>query len=404
MQYLFPKDFIFGTSTAATQIETAFEHDWKGVPSKDGYILDKTTDHELRLKEDAQIISSLAPHYRMGLMWSKLQRAPYGELDEETVAHYRLFLDDLKSRGVKIMMVLHHFTNPLWFSKLDGWEKEENIPMWVDFCKKVVVEFGNYVSHWNTFNEPNVYTTYGWVTGFFPPFKINLLLAGKVAKNLGLAHESVYDFIKSHNPDQPVGISHNTVVFWAENPLGWLPAKLSDWWFMEHMPSHFEKVDFFGMSYYARLPHDPMPITFMETPEKMKRLGRPYDDMWEYYPEGMRTCIDRYWNKYKKPIIITENGVCDESDTLRQTAIIDYAKILHKALQDGIDIRGYFMWSTWDNFEWHLGPTKRFGLYEVDLKTKERRKRPSADIFRKLAYNKMFEVNSPNLVLEELTM
>jgi beta-glucosidase len=401
MQYLFPKDFIFGTSTAATQIETAFEHDWKGVPSKDGYILDRTTDHELRLKEDAEIISSLAPHYRMGVMWSKLQREPFGELNADAVLHYKSLLDDLKSRGVKIMMVLHHFTNPLWFSKLDGWEKEENISMFVDFCKKVVKEFGSYVSHWNTFNEPNVYTTYGWITGFFPPFKINLFLASKVAQNLGLAHNQVYDYIKSQNPNQPIGISHNTVVFWAENPLGWLPAKLSDWWFMEHMPSHFEKVDFFGMSYYARLPHDPMPITFMDTPEKMKKLGRPYDDMWEYYPEGLRTCIDRYWNKYKKPIIITENGVCDESDTLRQTAIIDYAKILHQALQDGIDIRGYYMWSAWDNFEWHLGPTKRFGLYEVDLETKERTKRPSADIFRKLAHTRMFEIRDPELELAE---
>jgi beta-glucosidase len=76
MQYLFPKDFLFGTSTAAAQIETAFEHDWQGVKAKDGNIFERTTDHELRFKEDAEIISSLAPHYRMGLMWSKLQRSP----------------------------------------------------------------------------------------------------------------------------------------------------------------------------------------------------------------------------------------------------------------------------------------------------------------------------------------
>src|SRR6478609_4066849 len=114
MQYLFPKDFIFGTSTAAAQIETAFEHDWQGVKSKDGHIFDRTTDHELRFKEDAVIIASLAPNYRMGLMWSKLQREPLGTFNAETVVSYRSFLKDLKSRGVGIMMVLHHFTNPLW--------------------------------------------------------------------------------------------------------------------------------------------------------------------------------------------------------------------------------------------------------------------------------------------------
>ena len=94
-----------------------------------------------------------------------------------------LFLQDLKSKGVNIMMVLHHFTNPLWFAKRGGWEKEENIHCWVDFAKKVVDEFGGYVSTWNTFNEPNVYASYGWVTGFFPPFKISPLVAIKVVLN-----------------------------------------------------------------------------------------------------------------------------------------------------------------------------------------------------------------------------
>ena len=391
MQYIFPNDFIFGTSTAATQIETAFEHDWQGVKSKDGYVLDRTTDHELRFKEDAEIIASLSPYYRMGMMWSKLQRGPLAELDPVTVREYRGFLTDLRARGVKIMMVLHHFTNPVWFARMGSWEKEENVIYWVDFSKKVVDTFGDFVSHWNTFNEPNVYASYGWLTGFFPPFRINPYLAGKVVKNMGKGHDRVYDYIKEQRPSQPVGISHNAVVFSAENVLGWFTVRLSDWWFMEWIPRHFERCDFFGMSYYARVPNDPMPITFIDTPEKMKKLGRRHDDMWEYHPEGLRTCIDRYWNKYHKPIIITENGVCDESDALRQEAIVDYAKILHQALQDGIDVRGYFWWSTWDNFEWHLGPTKRFGLYECDLDTKERRPRKSAEVFRKLVFSKMIE-------------
>jgi beta-glucosidase len=398
MQYLFPKDFLFGTSTAAAQIETAFEHDWQGVKAKDGNIFERTTDHELRFKEDAEIISSLAPHYRMGLMWSKLQRSPLEEFDSKTVEEYKTFLNDLRIRGVKIMMVLHHFTNPIWFAKLGSWEKEENIHLWVDFAKKVVEIFGEYVSHWNTFNEPNVYASYGWITGFFPPFKINPVKAAIAVKNMGKAHDIMYDYIKEKYPHQPIGISHNAVLFDSENVLGWFPARLSDWWFMEWVPSHFEKADFFGMSYYARLTHDPMPITYIDTPEKIKALGVPHDDMWEYHPEGLRKCIDRYWNKYKKPIIITENGVCDASDTLRQQAIVDYAKILHQALQDGIDVRGYFWWSAWDNFEWHLGPAMRFGLYECDIETKNRKKRKSADVFSRLAHHKMIET------LEEITV
>ena len=293
MQYLFPNDFMFGTSTAAAQIETAFDHDWQGVKANDGTIFDRTTDHELRFKEDAEIIASLAPYYRMGPMWSKLQREPYGNLHPETVAEYKSLLEDLKTRGVKIMMVLHHFTNPLWFAKPGSWEKEDNINMWIDFAKKTVDTFGEYVSHWNTFNEPNVYASNGWITGFFPPFKNNPVRAAMVVKNMGKAHDVIYDYIKLKFPDQPVGISHNAIVFSNENILGWFPVRLSDWWFMDWVPRHFEKVDFFGMSYYARVTHDPMPVTYIDTPEKIKKLGLAHDDMWEYHPEGLRTCIDK---------------------------------------------------------------------------------------------------------------
>lgn len=322
----------------------------------------------------------------MGLMWSKLQREPFGALDSTTLEEYRTFLADLRAKGVKVMMVLHHFTNPRWFTQKGHWERSENIAMWVDFCEKVVAEFGPYVSYWNTFNEPNVYVSYGWITGFFPPFKRNPILALRVLRNLSKAHERVYDVIKRRYPTHPVGISHNAVVLDHVNWMGWLPAKMSDWWFMEYVPSFFSKSDFFGMSYYCRVSHDPFPITNVDTPAKIKALGKRHDDMWEYYPVGMRECLNRYWKKYKKPIIITESGVCDDSDNIRQGAIVDYARIIHGALRDGIDIRGYYWWSTWDNFEWHLGPSKRFGLYDCDPVTKERRPRPSAEIYRTLAH------------------
>jgi beta-glucosidase len=392
MKLVFPDSFFFGTSTAAAQIETAVDHDWQGLKARDGFIFEQTTDHELRFAEDAAIIASLAPNYRTSLQWSKLQREANGILDTIAVAEYHAFFQDLKSRGVNIMMVLHHFTNPKWFASKGGWEKENNIPLWVDFCKKIVDEFGVYVSYWNTFNEPNVYASYGWITGFFPPFKINPLLAGRVVQNMGKAHNEVYDYIKEKYPDHPVGISHNATIFSAQNLLGWFPARITDWWFMDYVPGYFEKVDFFGMSYYGRIPHDPLPITYLMTPDKIRQLGKRHDDIWEYHPEGMRECLDRYWKKYKKPIIITENGVCDESDFLRLQAIQDYAAIIHKAIQDGIDVRGYYFWSAWDNFEWHLGPSMRFGLYECDPKTKKRTPRPSAELYSQLAHKKQLRI------------
>lgn len=385
----FPPHFLFGTSTAAAQIETADNHDWHGVKAKDGHVFGRTTDHELRHEQDAGIIASLAPAYRMGVAWNRLQRGPLQPLDETVVAEYIRLLEDLRARKVSIMMVLHHFTNPRWFSDLGGWEKENNIQYFLDFGRKVVQTFGKYVSQWNTFNEPNVYVSYGWLTGFFPPFKSNPFLAFRVVRHLGLAHERMMDAIKEDFPSHPVGISHNAVIFDALNFFGRIPASLSDWWFMQYVPSFFQKADFFGMSYYARVSHDPWPITYIDTPEKIRKYGLPHDDIWEYHPQGLRTCIDRYWKKYRKPIIITENGVCDEQDTLRQRAIIDYARIVHEAIEDGIDIRGYYWWSTWDNFEWHLGPTRRFGLYACDLDTKERTPRASASIYSSLAHSRV---------------
>jgi beta-glucosidase len=392
MKLTFPENFRFGTSTAANQIETAFDHDWVGVRSRDGHVFEKTTDHEKRYDEDVLIISSLAPNYRMSLMWSRLQRGPQQKFHEETRIEYHALLQKLKSAGVDIMMVLHHFANPKWFAKLGGWEKNENIAHWVHFAKLLIDEYGHYVTSWNTFNEPNLYTSMGWVAREFPPMKSNVILARRVINNIATAHEQVYDYIKTKYPNTPVGISHNCTIFEGHNLIGKVPAKIADWLYMEYPPSLFKNIDFFGMSYYARISYDPMPITYLTTPEKINRLKKEHDDMWEYYPQGLKQCMHRYWKQYGKPIVITENGICTQDDTKRVKAIRDYMKEIHEGLQEGIDIQGYYHWSSWDNFEWSLGPSYRFGLYECNWETKQRTKKPSADIFSRLAFTKSIEV------------
>lgn len=385
MTYKFPADFVFGTSTSAYQVETSFEHDWHNVVARDGNIFDRTTGHELRIEEDIEVISSLAPNYRMGLMWSKLQRAPFADFDPETQAHYHRLLSGLRAKGVSIMMVLHHFANPLWFVEKGGWEKEANIAMFIDFAKKVVQEYGRYVSTWNTFNEPNLYVSMGWMAGEFPPFKKNIFKAYTVINTLAKAHEEAYSIIKESFPSHPVGISYNCTLFDHENALGYIPAKFTDYCYMEYPITLFKSLDFFGMSYYARIGFDPLPVTFIETPEKLKKLNRPHDDMWEYYPQGLLECMRRFWTKYKKPIIITENGISTSDDAQRISAIKDYLGFVRQALAEGVEVKGYYHWSTWDNFEWSLGPSYRFGLYGVDPDTHELIKKPSADFYRQIA-------------------
>ena len=108
----FPDNFIWGTSTAAAQIETATAHEWRGIRSKDGFEFNQTCDHEKRRKEDAVIIADIAPHYRMSLDWAILQDAPFAPLNPIEINNYLELKQYLRSRGVQIMLVLHHLTKP----------------------------------------------------------------------------------------------------------------------------------------------------------------------------------------------------------------------------------------------------------------------------------------------------
>ena len=163
MKLQFPKDFIWGTSTAAYQIETVSDNNWKGVKCNDGTVFDKCSQHDLHRDEDLELICQVSNGYRMSHDWAKLQKAPFAPFDKVEVENYMRFMEELKRRGKHIMLVLHHFTNPTWFEKEGGWEKEGNRKMWLDFVQKTVDTFGHLADTWNTFNEPSVYVYNGWM-------------------------------------------------------------------------------------------------------------------------------------------------------------------------------------------------------------------------------------------------
>ncbi len=392
MKLQFPEGFIWGTSTAAYQIETASEHNWKGLKCKDGTTFDKCSQHDLHRDEDLEYICQISNGYRMSHDWAKLQKAPFAEFDPKEVEPYLRFMEELKRRGKHIMLVLHHFTNPLWFEKEGSWEKEGNRRMWLDFVQKSVDTFGHLVDTWNTFNEPNVYVSNGWLTGEFPPFKKGRLLLGrKVLKEMHKAHEEAYDIIKQKSK-APVGISFNTVKFVGEVFPGQILAKIFDWWFMEYCHNHFLKQDFQGLSYYAKMSFRPLPLDNMNHTEELKRLGRRTDLMWEYDPKGFYEVFHRYWKKTKKPIIITESGICTHDPKVRIESIKEYLGWVHKAQQDGIPILGYFHWSTMDNHEWNIGQYYRFGLVSVDFETGKRTMTEAGTFLGEVARNNSVEV------------
>jgi len=398
MQLKFPEGYIWGTSTAAYQIESASNHDWKGVLSKDGTIFDKCSMHDHKRMEDLEHICQLGNGYRMSCDWAKLQKAPYADFEADAVQEYVAFMQELKNRKVHLMLVLHHFTNPVWFSEAGSWEKEGNRAMWLDFVKKSVEAFGHYADTWNTFNEPMVYISNGWLMGNFPPFKKGRLFqARKVLKEIGRAHDEAYDIIKAAFPTTTIGISKNTVKFVGEVFPGHILAKVFDYWFMDYGADHFTKSDFQGMSYYARMPFRPLPITEIDNPGKLKALGRRYDQMWEYRPVEFYHIIHRYWEKYKKPIIITETGLCTADSDVRIESIKEYAYWVHKAIQDGIPILGQFYWTTMDNHEWNLGLSYRFGLVRVDFESFERTMTKAGKFYGQIAKSNSLEVDAERI-------
>ncbi len=392
----FPDGFIWGTSTAAAQVETAGDHNWNGVEAMDGYTFSRTTDHEKRRDEDIGYIKQFGSMYRCGVDWSRLQNEAFAEFDKDVVEEYRDFFQKLNAEGTSIMFVIHHFMNPNWFEKNGTWLNEDNIPAFIDYARQCIEHFGDLVENWNTFNEPNVYAINGFMIGGFPPFKKNYFKANKVLKHMGKAHDVVYDLIKKSYPDKWVGISCNTVDFQGINFLGNIVAKFARWWFMDRAADHFSKVDYWGLSYYAHIPMNPFPITEIDTPGRLDKMGYVHDKMWAYKPSAFRDIILQFHQKYNKPIIITENGICSDDSNERISCIKDYLSILHGLIQSGVDIKGYMHWSTWDNFEWNLGPTYRFGLVRIDLETMDRQMTDAGTYYSQLTKENGLEIELKN--------
>lgn len=388
----FPNGFFWGTSTAAAQIETASEHSFKGMRARDGHVFDQTCDHELRRSEDVQHIKRFGTVYRCSVDWARLQTQPYGEFHKEVVNEYRHFFQELTEGGTKIMFVLHHFANPKWFEEKGGWLFEENVGFFTDFVKKCIFHFGKHVSYWNTFNEPNAYAVNAYFLGVFPPYYKSISKANEVIHNMGVAHNTIYTMLKVSDKSKPVGISLNTISMKGINVLGYPIAKLADFWFNRWTAQHFEKVDFWGLSYYAQILFDPRPVSEVHRPGKLDKLGIEHDKMWAYNPEGLGLMLRRFHKRYNKPIIITENGICTEDDTKRIQAIKDYLKVIHEAIREGIPVLGYIHWTTYDNFEWNLGPTYRFGLLKVDFETKSRLDTEGARFYEKVTKENAIEV------------
>jgi len=401
----FPANFILGTATSAFQIEGEGKGEWSGFTGADGTKLGLAIDHYARFRDDLEYILYLGNAYRFSMDWSKLQGGPFYPLDRDALKHYEEIFKVLKENNKKVLLVLNHFSNPLWFFKTGSWTNKKSVEIYFDYVKKVLKAYADYIDIVNTFNEPNAYVNMTYLLKGFPPKRINPVLRNMALSNMANAHGVLYEYVKENYPKIPVGISHAHMIVEIlnkKNISANLIKKFFDFIEHEHVHEYFtkkgSKVDYIGFSYYGRIPIDRYPLLAYEerSRKRLDELGREHDDMWELYPEGIYRQIKFFYDKYKKPVLITENGTCTDNDELRKQSLYNHLFYVKKTCDEGIPVLGYFHWSTFDNFALAHGPSRRFGLISVDFKSPklERKIKPSGHYYHKIVKsNKLIEIS-----------
>ncbi len=393
----FPKDFVWGTAASAYQTEGGnFHNDWFHYEQSEPRIKEPcglACDHWNRYAQDYDLAKELGVQmHRLSIEWSRVCPRP-GEVCRPVLDHYREMLEALHARGIRVMLCLHHFTIPQWVQELGGFLKRKEYMCHFNFYVETVVgALGDLVDSWLPINEPNMVPLGGYLADFLPPFKINPLAFIRCYRTFFAMHAQSYRIIKQHYPEAPVGVAFAFMYFKPYNERSrfdqWaakLAISLTSTRFFEgvqsgkmkfpfglggNMPDLRGSMDFIGLNYYS--------INYMKglTPVE----ARPGDEVtemgWSFYPEGIYEVLAYLHARVDLPIIITENGLATNDDDFRIRYMRSHLEQVHRAIQEGMDIRGYMCWSLTDNFEWDHGFEKRFGLIHVDYKTQQRSIKP----------------------------
>ncbi len=408
----FPANFFWGASTSAHQVEGNNINDWSqweiencqrlsvkakssyafsGLPGKkikniaenpNNYISGIACDHYNRFQEDFDLAGKLNHNaHRFSIEWSRVEPME-GKFNMKEIEHYRKVISSLKERNIEPFVTLWHFTIPIWLQDKGGWKTVKVIDCFSRYVEKVVDSLKCEVVFWITINEPLIYATSAYLRGTFPAQEKNPISYFLVIKNLIKAHQSAFRIIKRINPKSRVGIAKSIIYFEAyKNKLFNRSFKrIIDWWWNYYFLNQITDFqDFIGLNhyFYNRINYG-----------LNKNENKIISDMgWELYPEAIYYVL-KDLKKYRKTIYITENGLADTEDNKRAGYIKEILKNVHKAIEEGVDVRGYFYWSLLDNFEWDKGFWPRFGLIEVDYQSLDRKVRQSA-----LEYSKLIKDN-----------
>jgi len=407
----FPPNFFWGASTSAHQVEGNNHNDWsewekenagrlveeardkwqnwqvKKFPEilkPENYLSGKACDHYNRYEEDFAIAKSLGHNaHRFSIEWSRIEPKE-GEFDKKEIEHCRKVIKALRKRGLEPFVTLWHWTMPVWLAEQGGTGSAEFPAYFSRYAERIAKELKDEVKFWITINESTLVNFNAYVAGIWPPQKKCPRLFLKAEKNLSVAHKNAFNIIHKINPGSFVGFAHN--IKFIEPKYRFcifdrLAVLIYKYFSNDRIFKQIEgKYDFIGLNYYF---HDKIRFYSGRVPPDNKNKS---DMGWEICPEGIYRVLKDV-KKYGKPIYITENGLADKQDKNRKKFIEDHLYWIHKAIVEGIDVRGYFYWSLLDNFEWDKGFWPRFGLVGTDYKTMERTVRKSALEYAKICKN-----------------
>lgn len=392
----FPEHFLFGAATSAHQVEGDNRHsDWweaetaGRLPHRSG----AACRHFELFAQDFDLAADLGHGaHRFSVEWARIEPEP-GRIDADALDHYRRVVAALRARGLEPFLTLQHFTLPAWFARAGGWLGPDAVRHFTRYVEVVAEALGAQVTYWITVNEPTVWTKWAFVKGAWPPFYCGRWdLAARALAAMLAAHRAAHGVLHRRLPHARVGLAHSAPHVMPRTPATVLDravARLRDL-LLNRLPvagaARGGALDWLGLNYYTRAlvswrPHGTALLLGADWPGEDPGGPRRFSDMgWEIWPRGLELVLRRF-ARLGVPLVVTENGLATRDEALRVRFLLDHLAALRRALEAGVQVRGYFWWSLLDNYEWAEGFAPRFGLFETDYATYARRPRPIAAVY-----------------------
>jgi beta-glucosidase len=436
----FPEGFLWGAATAAYQIEGAWKADGKGENIWDrfthskhkihaGATGDVACDHYRRMPQDVALMRSLGlKSYRFSVSWARVLPRGRGKVNPKGLGFYDRLIDKLLAAGIAPSVTLNHWDFPQALEDLGGWPDRRSADWFADYARLMFDKLGDRVALWATHNEPYITAFLGYATGDFAPGGGDYKQGIRAAHHLLLGHGRAVDAFRRSGRKGKIGIvlDHPWYIPASDRPedlaacerafragqgifldtifLGRYPPGLAEWsnsLVPDIEPGDLKQIsrpiDFLGINHYSTVAigfsHRGQFLKVSREEISAPGMGKTFVG-WGINPSGLTALLENIRDRYGNPAVyITENGAALE-DTPDAKGFVDdwgrmeylrgYIGAVHKALSRGCDVRGYFVWSLLDNFEWAHGYDPRFGIVRVDYKTQKRTPKRSALWYREV--------------------